>query len=69
VFDFDGGVFAALWATKTPTQFRSFIRYYLSDHRPLLGGVRFVSVAVALWATRALRTAKRLQYLRLVETI
>ena len=35
VFDFDGGVFAALWATKTPAQFRSFIRYYLSDHRPL----------------------------------
>jgi len=35
VFDFDGGVFAGLWATKTPTQFRSFIRYYLSDHRPL----------------------------------
>jgi endonuclease/exonuclease/phosphatase family metal-dependent hydrolase len=34
VFDFDGGVFAELWATK-PTQFRSFIRYYLSDHRPL----------------------------------
>ena len=35
VFDFDGGVFADLWATKTPAQFRSFIRYYLSDHRPL----------------------------------
>ena len=35
VFDFDGGVFAGLWATKTPAQFRSFIRYYLSDHRPL----------------------------------
>ena len=35
VFDFDGGVFAGLWATKTPSQFRSFIRYYLSDHRPL----------------------------------
>lgn len=35
VFDFDGGVFAELWTTKTPAQFRSFIRYYLSDHRPL----------------------------------
>jgi endonuclease/exonuclease/phosphatase family metal-dependent hydrolase len=35
VFDFDGGVFAQLWATKTPVQFRSYIKYYLSDHRPL----------------------------------
>ena len=35
VFDFDGGVFARLWNTKTPVQFRSYIRYHLSDHRPL----------------------------------
>ncbi len=35
VFDFDGAVFAALWSTKTPVQFRSYLRYYLSDHRPL----------------------------------
>ena len=35
VFDFDGGVFADLWSTKTPVQFRSYIRYFLSDHRPL----------------------------------
>ena len=35
VFDFDGAVFAALWATKTQAQFRSYVRYYLSDHRPL----------------------------------
>jgi len=35
VFDFDGGVFKALWQSKTPIQFRSYIRYYLSDHRPL----------------------------------
>ena len=35
VFDFDGAVFAALWAKKTKAQFRSYIRYYLSDHRPL----------------------------------
>src|SRR4029453_16229387 len=34
----------------------------LSQRSPTaLGGVRFVSVAVALWATRALRIAKRLQ--------
>ena len=35
VFDFDGAVFAELWKTKTPVQFRSYIRYFLSDHRPL----------------------------------
>ena len=35
VFDFDGAVFAELWKTKTEAQFRSYIRYYLSDHRPL----------------------------------
>ncbi len=28
-------VFAELWKTKTPVQFRSYIRYFLSDHRPL----------------------------------
>ena len=32
---FDGGVFKALWQSKTPSQFRSYIRYYMSDHRPL----------------------------------
>ena len=35
VFDFDGAAFAALWATKTKVQFRSYVRYYISDHRPL----------------------------------
>jgi endonuclease/exonuclease/phosphatase family metal-dependent hydrolase len=35
VFDYDGAVFRALWQSKTPTQFRSYIRYYMSDHRPL----------------------------------
>jgi endonuclease/exonuclease/phosphatase family metal-dependent hydrolase len=35
VFDFDGGVFADLWASKTKTQFQAYVRYYLSDHRPL----------------------------------
>ncbi len=34
VFDFDGAVFAGLWATRTKAQFRSYVRYYLSDHRP-----------------------------------
>lgn len=35
VFDFDGAVFASLWASKTEAQFRGYVRYYLSDHRPL----------------------------------
>jgi endonuclease/exonuclease/phosphatase family metal-dependent hydrolase len=35
VFDFDGAVFADLWRTRTEAQFRSYARYYLSDHRPL----------------------------------
>jgi endonuclease/exonuclease/phosphatase family metal-dependent hydrolase len=35
VFDFDGAVFRTLWDTRTPAQFRSYVRYYLSDHRPL----------------------------------
>lgn len=35
VFDFDGAVFAALWHTKTKSEFRGYVRYYLSDHRPL----------------------------------
>ncbi len=35
VFDFDGAVFKTLWETRTPAQFRAYVRYYLSDHRPL----------------------------------
>jgi endonuclease/exonuclease/phosphatase family metal-dependent hydrolase len=35
VFDFDGAVFQDLWAAKTPTQFRDYVRFHISDHRPL----------------------------------
>jgi endonuclease/exonuclease/phosphatase family metal-dependent hydrolase len=37
VFDFDGAVFQDLWndPKRTPEQFRSYVRYHLSDHRPL----------------------------------
>jgi endonuclease/exonuclease/phosphatase family metal-dependent hydrolase len=35
VFDFDGAIFRGIWETKTPVQFRSYVRYYMSDHRPL----------------------------------
>jgi hypothetical protein len=35
IFDFDGAIFRKLWETKTTAQFRSFLRYYISDHRPM----------------------------------
>lgn len=34
-FDFDNAVFRRLWEDRTPQQFRSWVRYHLSDHRPL----------------------------------
>ena len=35
IFDFDGAVFEKLWEAKTEKQFEAYIRYYLSDHRPM----------------------------------
>jgi endonuclease/exonuclease/phosphatase family metal-dependent hydrolase len=35
VFDFDGAVFKTLWDPDKPARFKSYVRYYLSDHRPL----------------------------------
>jgi endonuclease/exonuclease/phosphatase family metal-dependent hydrolase len=35
VFDFDGAVFKKLWDSKGQTVFRAYVRYYLSDHRPM----------------------------------
>jgi endonuclease/exonuclease/phosphatase family metal-dependent hydrolase len=37
VFDFDQVVFRDLWddQSKTEAQYRAYVRYYLSDHRPL----------------------------------
>ncbi len=35
VFDFDGAVFADLWASRTEKEFEAFVRYHLSDHRPI----------------------------------
>jgi endonuclease/exonuclease/phosphatase family metal-dependent hydrolase len=34
-FDFDGGIFQNLWTTRTRSQFLSYLRYYISDHRPM----------------------------------
>ncbi len=37
VFDFDGAVFADLWQNPTRSQadFEAYVRYHVSDHRPL----------------------------------
>lgn len=42
LFDFDGAVFRDLWGeTKAEqTKFRSYVKYYLSDHRPLWAQLR-----------------------------
>jgi endonuclease/exonuclease/phosphatase family metal-dependent hydrolase len=37
VFDFDGGIFQGLWndPNRTKGEFKAYVRYYISDHRPL----------------------------------
>lgn len=42
VFDFDGAIFSGLWnrSDTTPARFRSYLRYYISDHRPLWAELR-----------------------------
>jgi len=35
VFPFDNAVFADIWNTKTKTEFRGYVKYYISDHRPM----------------------------------
>lgn len=38
VFDYDGAIFADLWAgrpAKDHADFKAYIKYYISDHRPL----------------------------------
>ena len=35
VFDVDGALFSDLWETRTRQQFFSYMRYHISDHRPL----------------------------------
>ncbi|HEX6602251.1 MAG TPA: endonuclease/exonuclease/phosphatase family protein [Solirubrobacterales bacterium] len=42
VFDFDGALFGDLWGESKAQQnkFRSYVRYYVSDHRPLWAQLR-----------------------------
>jgi endonuclease/exonuclease/phosphatase family metal-dependent hydrolase len=35
IFDFDNAAFAEIYQGKTPAEFRSYIRYFISDHRPM----------------------------------
>ncbi|HTS72174.1 MAG TPA: endonuclease/exonuclease/phosphatase family protein [Gaiellaceae bacterium] len=35
VFDFDGALFADLWKQRPGSPFLSYLRYHISDHRPL----------------------------------
>ena len=35
IFPFDNAAFADIYKTKTPAQFRSYLKYYISDHRPM----------------------------------
>ena len=35
VFPFDNALFAEVYKTKTPAEFRSFVKYFISDHRPM----------------------------------
>jgi endonuclease/exonuclease/phosphatase family metal-dependent hydrolase len=35
VFDFDTTIFSVLWENVSAKDFRAYLRYYISDHRPL----------------------------------
>jgi endonuclease/exonuclease/phosphatase family metal-dependent hydrolase len=35
LFDFDGALFRTLWRTRAPQEFFAYVRYCVSDHRPL----------------------------------
>jgi len=35
VFDYDTKIFPDLWNNMSPKDFRAYLRYYISDHRPL----------------------------------
>jgi len=40
VFDFDKVIFSKLWEERPQKQFNEYVRYYISDHRPLWAEVR-----------------------------
>lgn len=40
IFDFDSAIFPELW-TESKSKFRSYIKYYISDHRPIWMQLKF----------------------------
>jgi endonuclease/exonuclease/phosphatase family metal-dependent hydrolase len=40
IFDFDTGIFPKLWNDFSEGRFRSYLRYYMSDHRPMWTQIR-----------------------------
>lgn len=42
VFDFDGALFADLWNVRTADEYFAYVRYYISDHRPLWAEFRTI---------------------------
>jgi endonuclease/exonuclease/phosphatase family metal-dependent hydrolase len=40
VFDFDRVIFSKLWEERAQKQFNEYVRYYVSDHRPLWAQLR-----------------------------
>ncbi|MBT8294237.1 MAG: endonuclease/exonuclease/phosphatase family protein [Eudoraea sp.] len=41
VFDFDNAIFTQLWLNETKANFKAYLRYYISDHRPLWMQLKF----------------------------
>lgn len=35
VFDFDGAIFPDMYSSKKESEFKAYLRYYISDHRPM----------------------------------
>ena len=35
IFDFDGALFKTLWESRGRVEFLAYLRYYISDHRPM----------------------------------
>jgi len=40
IFDFDGSIFPELW-TESKSKFKSYVKYYISDHRPIWMQLKF----------------------------
>ncbi len=60
VFDFDGVVFPELWAEgSNAADFKTYLRYYLSDHRPMWVQLRARLTVAAICGTALLAHTPR----------